>query len=304
MSWLASFEVLPSPNHVLAKLAIFRGAEPSPHSPRATDSASVFHYYFKPFALFHPVMPPLVHRFHPPVFLTTSAPRQPPLPYDPIPLLFGPPHRSIFLSLSPSLYLSLTPIHSPSLSLSRLPTTTDRTSPTLLLHLFLLLLSASRLVPPGGDENFQTPRDRNRIVISRGSRPASSPIPSFKLSLSPLPLEWRTPKVLTGHPGLSFFPLSFFPSLLSIHLAKIKKNQKMLHLAPCSIAKSSLRIIVSPRQGIIINTYSIGKFFYSNRRNFENDLTFEFSKLSLSFDRFSRSGEGGGDSERNRKEER
>lgn len=105
MSWLASFEVLPSPNHVLAKLAIFRGAEPSPHSPRATDSASVFHYYFKPFALFHPVMPPLVHRFHPPVFLTTSAPRQPPLPYDPIPLLFGPPHRS--LSLSPSLYLSL-----------------------------------------------------------------------------------------------------------------------------------------------------------------------------------------------------
>ena len=78
MSWLASFEVLPSPNHVLAKLAIFRGAEPSPHSPRATDSASVFHYYFKPFALFHPVMPPLVHRFHPPVFLTTSAPRQPP----------------------------------------------------------------------------------------------------------------------------------------------------------------------------------------------------------------------------------
>lgn len=100
MSWLASFEVLPSPNHVLAKLAIFRGAEPSPHSPRATDSASVFHYYFKPFALFHPVMPPLVHRFIPPVFLTTSAPRQPPLPYDPIPLLFGPPHRSISLSLS------------------------------------------------------------------------------------------------------------------------------------------------------------------------------------------------------------
>lgn len=29
MSWLASREVLPSPNHVLAKLAIFRGAEPS-----------------------------------------------------------------------------------------------------------------------------------------------------------------------------------------------------------------------------------------------------------------------------------
>jgi len=50
MSWLESFGVLPSPNHVLAKLAIFRGAEPSPHSPRATDSAAVFYYYFKPFA--------------------------------------------------------------------------------------------------------------------------------------------------------------------------------------------------------------------------------------------------------------
>lgn len=120
MSWLASFEVLPSPNHVLAKLAIFRGAEPSPHSPRATDSASVFHYYFKPFALFHPVMPPLVHRFIPPVFLTTSAPRQPPLPYDPIPLLFGPPHRSISLSLSPSPLSTL--LHSRSRA-SRLPRT-------------------------------------------------------------------------------------------------------------------------------------------------------------------------------------
>lgn len=50
MSWLESFGVLPSPNHVLAKLAIFRGAEHSPHSPRATDSAAVFYYYFKPFA--------------------------------------------------------------------------------------------------------------------------------------------------------------------------------------------------------------------------------------------------------------
>jgi len=50
MSWLGSFGVLPSPNHVLAKLAIFRGAEHSPHSPRATDSAAVFYYYFKPFA--------------------------------------------------------------------------------------------------------------------------------------------------------------------------------------------------------------------------------------------------------------
>lgn len=205
MSWLASFEVLPSPNHVLAKLAIFRGAEPSPHSPRATDSASVFHYYFKPFALFHPVMPPLVHRFIPPVFLTTSAPRQPPLPYDPIPLLFGPPHRSISLSLS------LTPIHSPSLSLSRLPTTTDRTSPILLL-LVLLLLSASRLVPPGGDENFQTPRDRNRIVISRGSRPASSPPSSPSNSLF-LPCPWNYVRPKSWQATLfSTLILSYFPS--------------------------------------------------------------------------------------------
>lgn len=50
MSWLGCFGVLPSPNHVLAKLAIFRGAEFSSHSPRATDSAAMFYYYFKPFA--------------------------------------------------------------------------------------------------------------------------------------------------------------------------------------------------------------------------------------------------------------
>lgn len=110
MSWLASFEVLPSPNHVLAKLAIFRGAEPSPHSPRATDSASVFHYYFKPFALFHPVMPPLVHWFHPPVFLTTSAPRQPPPPLrsDSSPLW---PTSPLYLSLSLSFSLSISISH-------------------------------------------------------------------------------------------------------------------------------------------------------------------------------------------------
>jgi hypothetical protein len=58
MSWLGSFGVLPSPNHVLAKLAIFRGAEHSPHSPRATDSAAVFYYYFKPFAAATAVPPP------------------------------------------------------------------------------------------------------------------------------------------------------------------------------------------------------------------------------------------------------
>lgn len=128
MSWLASFEVLPSPNHVLAKLAIFRGAEPSPHSPRATDSASVFHYYFKPFALFHPVMPPLVHRFHPPVFLTTSAPRQPP-PSSTIRFLSSLAHLtalSFSLSLLLSIYLYLSPLsillHSRSRA-SRLPRT-------------------------------------------------------------------------------------------------------------------------------------------------------------------------------------
>lgn len=73
MSWLGSFGVLPSPNHVLAKLAIFRGAEPSPHSPHATDSAAVFYYYFKPFAAPPPPPPtpfsirtPLVRQFHPP----------------------------------------------------------------------------------------------------------------------------------------------------------------------------------------------------------------------------------------------
>lgn len=50
-------------------------------------------------------------------------------------------------------------------------------------------------MPPGGDENFQTPRDRNRIVISRGSRPVCPQLD--QLSLSPLPLDWSyTPKVL------------------------------------------------------------------------------------------------------------
>lgn len=80
MSWLGSFGVLPSPNHVLAKLAIFRGAEPSPHSPHATDSAAVFYYYFKPFAAPPPPPPtpfsirtPLVRQFHPLVLLTISA---------------------------------------------------------------------------------------------------------------------------------------------------------------------------------------------------------------------------------------
>lgn len=80
MSWLGSFGVLPSPNHVLAKLAIFRGAEPSPHSPRATDSAAVFYYYFKPFATplllslsSYSIRTSLVRQLHPPVLLTTSV---------------------------------------------------------------------------------------------------------------------------------------------------------------------------------------------------------------------------------------
>lgn len=101
MSWLASSEVLPSPNHVLEKLAIFRGAEPSPHSPRATDSASVFYYYFKPFALFFPLAAPFLPfwfaSFIPLVFLTTSAPT----PHSPIPLL--PPSPRDLIPCSPFL---------------------------------------------------------------------------------------------------------------------------------------------------------------------------------------------------------
>lgn len=137
MSWLGSFGVLPSPNHVLAKLAIFRGAEPSPHSPHATDSAAVFYYYFKPFAAPPPPPPtpfsirtPLVRQFHPP-----SSPYH--------------------------LRLALTTIQPP--SLATFPERTAKRSPP----------RRRRLVPSGGDENFQTPRDRNRIVISRGSRPSA-----------------------------------------------------------------------------------------------------------------------------------
>lgn len=43
----------------------------------------------------------------------------------------------------------------------------------------------SRLVPPGGDENFQTSRDRNRIVISRGSRPSAIRRPNSLFLLCP-----------------------------------------------------------------------------------------------------------------------
>lgn len=65
MSWLASREILPSPNRVLAMFAIFRGAESSllfssshPHFPSA--SQPLFLYYFKPFgtpATFYIVLP-------------------------------------------------------------------------------------------------------------------------------------------------------------------------------------------------------------------------------------------------------
>lgn len=48
---------------------------------------------------------------------------------------------------------------------------------------FALLLSP--LVPSGGDENFQTPRDRNRIVISRGSRPSAIRQPNSLFLLHP-----------------------------------------------------------------------------------------------------------------------
>lgn len=153
MSWLGSFGVLPSPNHVLAKLAIFRGAEFSSHSPRATDSAAMFYYYFKPFTTPFPppsspptpfsIWTPLVRQFHSPVLLTTSARH---------------PVRSSLL-LSPPFQNG--------------PPTTPLTTPP------------SRLVPSGGDENFQTSRDRNRIVISRGSRPSAIRRPNSLFLLCP-----------------------------------------------------------------------------------------------------------------------
>lgn len=205
MSWLASFEVLPSPNHVLAKLAIFRGAEPSPHSPRATDSASVFHYYFKPFALFHPVMPPLVHQFHPPslpyhLCTSTASP-----PHDPIPLLFGPPRHSLSLSLSHpfsipyplSFTLALAPpdYHGPYISSSSLPR----------VSCLQAEMKISRLLA------IETELLFHEVVDPLRTLPLS--FLSLKLSLSPLPLELRTPKVLTAAPAYpSLFPLSFFPS--------------------------------------------------------------------------------------------
>lgn len=152
MSWLGSLGVLPSPNHVLAKLAIFRGAEPSPHSPHATDSAAVFYYYFKPFAAPPPPPPtpfsirtPLVRQFHPLVLLTISAWH---------PLRIQPPSLATF----------------PEWTANHLPSPSS--PPT-------------RLVPSGGDENFQTPRDRNRIVISRGSRPSAIRRPNSLFLLRP-----------------------------------------------------------------------------------------------------------------------
>lgn len=173
MSWLGSFGVLPSPNHVLAKLAIFRGAEPSPHSPRATDSAAVFYYYFKPFAVPPPSPPPptpfpirtpLVRQFHPLVLLTTSA-RYPPTIQPPS---LSPPFQDGPLTTSPRLLAS----------------------------------PPSRLVPSGGDENFQTPRDRNRIVISRGSRPCAIRRPDSLFLLRP----WRDAVATTKVPETSLLP--------------------------------------------------------------------------------------------------
>lgn len=128
MSWLASFEVLPSPNHVLAKLAIFRGAEPSPHSPRATDSASVFYYYFKPFALFFSLATLL------PLCPSRSPVSSPSLPYhlcthtpSPYDLVLCSP--SISLTLFDSAHLTTHPLQIyPLLSFTLAlvpPTTTD-----------------------------------------------------------------------------------------------------------------------------------------------------------------------------------
>lgn len=191
MSWLASFEVLPSPNHVLAKLAIFRGAEPSPRSPRATDSASVFYYYFKPFALFFP----LATLFHP----SRSPVSSPSLPYH---LCTGTIRSSALLASLLSDPRSFPSILCLSFTLALVPlATTDVDLP-----------SHQRLVPPGGDENFQTPRDRNRIVISRGSRPAR---PCSANSLF-LPCPWTAVTRGKSSPRPLFFHFpSFFPSLPS-----------------------------------------------------------------------------------------
>lgn len=152
MSWLGCFGVLPSPNHVLAKLAIFRGAEFSSHSPRATDSAAMFYYYFKPFATPSP-----------PVSATD-------------PFLYPNPSRSPVSFPSSPYHLRSAPrtIQPPSLA-----TFPERTSN------YPLTIPPSRLVPPGGDENFQTSRDRNRIVISRGSRPSAIRRPNSLFLLCP-----------------------------------------------------------------------------------------------------------------------
>lgn len=155
MSWLASFEVLPSPNHVLAKLAIFRGAEPS---PLATDSASVFYYYFKPFALFFPLAVPCPSRS--PVSIPPS------LPYH---LCTDTPVRSGPVTPPPSVS-PLSPLH-------------FRSLPLYSLSHFICPPTNDVSWPPGRDENFQTPRDRNRIVISRGSRPVRQPLQNRPNSL-------------------------------------------------------------------------------------------------------------------------
>lgn len=95
MSWLGSFGVLPSPNHVLAKLAIFRGAEHSPHSPRATDSAAVFYYYFKPFVA---LPAPLAADPFPHLSPSRSPVSSPSSPYHlrPVPVTIQPPSLATF----------------------------------------------------------------------------------------------------------------------------------------------------------------------------------------------------------------
>lgn len=195
MSWLESFGVLPSPNHVLAKLAIFRGAEPSPHSPLATDSAAVFYYYFKPFAAPLPLRPgrrPLSSLSKPLSFASF------------IPQFSLPPPPDTPYAIQP-------------LSLATFPERTANHP-----------LSPSRLVPSGGDENFQTPRDRNRIVISRGSRPSAIRRPNSLFLLRPWTNVVPTSKV----PGAS--TLLLFRRGLSTRMMARSGRLNIYHRRRCT----------------------------------------------------------------------
>lgn len=205
-----------------------------------------------------PLCPLSFTSFIPPVFLTTSAPRQPPPPT--IRFLSSLAHlatHSLSLSFSPLFDPLSTLLHSRSRA-SRLPRT---------VH--LLLLPASRLVPPGGDENFQTPRDRNRIVISRGSRPASYPPSLLRLAQTlsfSLALGITYAQSPDSRPRL---PLSFSTFVLSILRPRLRRTSRLL-LHAARLQRT--RIVVASRiilLGLIriVNNRSGNFSTSSNRRN-------------------------------------